>query len=266
MASYSDTNELLTPSKRRMRRRRIIIFWSVVVATVIFVGGLIYLVYFSSFIKVKQFSIQGNRVAGSDDLQQLLIKKLDTRGWFRRGLGSNNILYWVGAGEVDDSGIPAASAVVVHTNIFTRTVSVEIKERIFVGVWCSKTCVGFDSNGIAYFLAPNVEGSLLLKVQDENESELVLGSPVFFDPRALQNIFQSLTIVKESGIAVDTIRVKEATLREWELHSTKGTVFKFSLDFVPEKLKSVLDNLKERTKLEDLSYVDMRVENRVYYK
>lgn len=266
MASYSDTNELLTPSKRRMRRRRVIIFWSIVIATIIFVGGCIYIIYFSNFIKVKQFSIQGNRVAGSDDLRQLLIKKLDTRGWFRRGLGSNNILYWVGAGEVRDSGIPAASAVIVHTSILSRAVSVEIKERAFVGVWCSKTCVGFDSDGVAYFLAPNVEGSLLLKVQDENESELVLGGPVFFDPRALKNIFQSLAIVKESGIIVDTIHVKEATLREWELHSTKGTIFKFSLDFVPEKLKSVLDNLRERTKLENLNYVDLRVENRVYYK
>ena len=266
MASYSDTNELLTPSKRRMRRRRVIMFWSIVVATIIFVGGFIYIIYFSSVIKVKQFSIQGNRVAGSDDLQQMLIKKLDTRGWLRRGFGSNNILYWVGVGEVGDSGIPASSAVIVHTNILSRAVSVEIRERTFVGVWCSKTCVGFDSNGIAYFLAPDVEGSLLLKVHDENESELVLGSPVFSDPLALKNIFQSLTIVKEGGIVVDTILVKEATLREWELHSTKGTVFKFSLNFVPEKLKSVLDNLKERTKLEDLSYVDLRVENRVYYK
>ncbi|MEK7089909.1 MAG: hypothetical protein AAB920_03800, partial [Patescibacteria group bacterium] len=260
------TNEITTPSRRRMRRRHVIIFWSTAIASAILIGGIIYLIYFSSIIKVKQFSIQGNRVAGSEDLQQLLIKKLDTRGWFRRAFGSSNILYWVGAGEVRDSGIPAASAIVVHVNILSRAVSVEIKEREFVGIWCAKTCVGFDSDGIAYFLAPDVEGSLLLKVLDENENELTLGNPVFPDATALKNIFLSIAIIKEDGIPIDKVIIRDMTLREWELQSTKGTVFKFSLDFVPEKLKSVLNNLKERTKPEDLSYVDLRVQNRVYFK
>lgn len=266
MASYSDTNELLAPSRRKTRRRRMILAWSIIIASILVVGGIVYLTFFSNLVRVKQFTIQGNRVEGSDELQQLLIKKLDMRGWFRRALSSNNILYWVGVGEMRDSGIPAASMVVVHANILSRTVSVEIKEREFSGVWCATTCVGFDADGIAYFLAPDVEGQLLLKVQDENGGAVTLGEPVFQDATALKHIFQTLVIMKEGGIAIDKVTIKDVAIREWELQSTKGTIFKFSLDFIPANLKSVLQNIGERAKLENLSYVDMRVENRVYFK
>lgn len=266
MSSYSNTNEVLTPSRRRQKRRRLIIFWSVVPVSILCLGGIIYFLFFSNTIKVQQFLVGGNRVAGDTDVRELLIQKLDARGWFMRKLGAKNILYWVGVGALRDSGIPAAQALVVHTSLLHRTVTIEIKERQFAGIWCAETCVGFDPNGIAYFLAPDVEGSLLLKIQDENNDPLVLGSPVFPDGAALANIFQSIALIQQSGIAIARVSIKDRALREWELVSTKGTQFKFSLDFVPEKLKNVLQNIDERTKLENLAYVDMRVQNRVYFK
>lgn len=266
MSSYSDTNEILTPSRRRQKKRRFIIFWSTVSIAILCIGGIFYFLFYSNVIKVRQFSVEGNRVAGGADVQALLVEKLNTRGWFARKLGPQNILYWIGVGTLRDSGIPAAQALVVHASLIHRTVTIEIKERQFAGIWCADTCVGFDPDGVAYFLAPDVEGSLLLKIQDENNTPLVVGSPVLSDGTALSNIFQSIALVKQSGVAIAEVRIKDIALREWELVSTKGTQFKFSLDFVPEKLKGVIQNISERTKLENLTYVDMRVQNRVYFK
>lgn len=266
MISFKDSSDALTSARKRQRRHRLVIFWSLTGLSILLVVGMIYLIFFSRVIRVKAITIQGNRVATSDELKQLLIKKLDERGAFARLLGSGNILYWVNVRTISDTGIPAAGALTITTSLIHRTVSVAIQEREFNGVWCSDTCVGFDPNGIAFFLAPQVYGSLLLKIQDENTSTLSLGSPVLDDKEALRNIFETIRDVKESGIAIDSVSIKDMSLREWEIQSTQGTAFKFSLDFVPDDLVNVFKTLRDKTKLENLSYVDFRVRNRVYYK
>ena len=266
MTSFRDSSDALTPVRKKQRRRRRIIFWSLTGFFVLILVGIFYLIFFSKVIQVKAITIQGNRVATSDELKQLIIKKLDERGALVRWLGSGNILYWINVHTITDTGIPAAGALTIHTSLIHRTVSVAIQERVFNGVWCSDTCVGFDPNGIAFFLAPQVYGSLLLKVQDENTSTLSLGNPVFNDKEALKNIFETIGDVKASNIAIDTVSIKDISLREWEIQNTYGTVFKFSLDFVPDDLINVFKTLREKTKFENLSYVDFRVKNRVYYK
>ncbi len=266
MPHFSEPNEMLTPSKRKIRRRHLIIFWLIFLTSVFIISATVYFVFFSQIIKVQKFSIDGNRVVGRSELEELITKKLNSRGWFVRKISEKNILYWFGVKEIRDSGIAAADEVLVHTNLTDRTVAVEIKERVFAGIWCGDSCFGFDSNGVAYFLAPDTEGSLILKIKDENNVGLTLGQPVIADEKVLSNIFKTIAIIKENNILIDGVTIKDATLREWELKSTKGTQFKFSLDFVPDKLKSVIDNLKGRTKLEALNYIDFRVQNRVYFK
>ena len=266
MTSFRDSSDALTPARKKQRRRHRVIFWALAGSSLLLLLGMFYLVFFSKIIQVRAITIQGNRVATSDELKQLLIKKLDERGVLARWLGSGNILYWMNVRTIIDTGIPAAGALTITTSLIHRTVSVAIQEREFNGVWCSDTCVGFDPNGIAFFLAPQVYGSLLLKIQDENTSTLSLGSPVFNDKEALEHIFETIRDVKESGIAIDSVSIKDISLREWEIQNTYGTVFKFSLDFVPNDLVNVFKTLKERTKFENLGYIDFRVKNRVYYK
>lgn len=230
------------------------------------VSLLVYVVFFSSVFRVRTITVQGNRVATDGELKALLVKKLDARGHIARWLGSDNVWYWFSARVNGDPSIPAADTVEITTDLFQRAVMIAIKERTFKGVWCADTCVGFDKNGVAYFLAPEVYGSLLLKIDDENKTPVTLGAPVIADDAARTHMFGTLDVLMAKGVALDRVTVKDVSLREWEAESIHGTVFKFTMDFVPTNLGGVLDDLRGKTAFDTLSYVDFRVQNRVYYK
>jgi hypothetical protein len=176
--------------------------------------------------------------------------------------------YWVTSGEISGTsmGEPAVRSVVIKNNFISRKVVIQVVEREFVGTWCTDTCVGFDSSGIAYFSAPHIEGTLLLHVQDENMRPLPLGESVWKDEKAFKNVLETIYEVRGSGIAIAHINIKDYALREWEIRPAKGGVIYLSVDFVPEKIGDIIESVLEKTTWDALQYIDLRVQNRVYFK
>ncbi|MDO8556925.1 MAG: hypothetical protein Q7R98_00490 [Candidatus Jorgensenbacteria bacterium] len=252
-----------------------LLFLSILVA-------LLYVVLYGSFLKVRDIEINGTRSVSRDSL----LASLSTRGvgnskllsW----LGPDNILFWKFLPNSLSSAniLPIVAEAVQNVDLGKRNVTVTIREREGFGTWCAKnggptptvggygraSCYVFDESGIAFGTAPASEGVLITEVEDQNSREPLIGISLFPRSAWRNSFFGTLQILKDNGIPISKIIVRDFSLREFEVVSTLGFSFYFSLDFTPDNLNAVLNNLSKQLTLSSLSYLDFRVPNRVYYK
>jgi len=232
--------------------------------------ALLYVVLHGSFLKVRDIEINGTRSVSRD----ALLASLSARGvgdskllsW----LGPDNILFWKFLPNSLSSAniLPIVAEAAQNVNLGKRNVTVTIRERGGFGTWCAKSgsCYVFDESGIVFGTAPASEGVLITEVEDQNSREPLIGISLFPRSAWRNSFFGTLQILKDNGIPISKIIVRDFSLREFEVVSMFGFSFYFSLDFTPDNLNAVLNNLSKQLTLSSLSYLDFRVPNRVYYK
>ncbi len=268
--------EELVFQKRTRKLRGAVVLWSL--ALLLLGGALVgasYFVLYDDFFKVKQFEVVGSRSVDQDRfLSQLKNEMLSASVW-RAVLGPDNVLFWEFGGKPETlPGSPVVSVASVDVNLSARKVAVEVKEREIAGIVCRPEgaplgrdgCYGFDESGVVFAKTPSIQGYLILKIDDENAKPVVLGTSIFPKEEWRENLFKTLAIFKENGIAVSSVRVEDYTLEEWEVETASGLRFLFSLSFTPENLGGILKNLDEQFDFGKLTYFDFRVANRIYYK
>lgn len=231
--------------------------------------GMAYTVLFSGALRVQKMEVTGASLVPEQKLLTALSTKL-ADNWVRGILGSENILFWMfRRGTVTDiAGVPLAASVDFSANLFARTVSVSVHERKFLGVWCAadNICRAFDQAGVFFEEAPSVEGTLIVRVTDENARPLSPGYPIL--PRAawVKNFFSVVETLKGENLAVAEFVVKPFSLQEWWARLTSGTVLYFNANIVPENLAAILESFKVKPDFGKLTYLDFRVPNRVYFR
>ncbi len=261
--------EELVFQKRKKKLRGAVILWSL--ALLLLGGALIsasYLVLYGDFFKVKSFEVTGSRSIDQDKFLSSLKNEMLSASLWRAVLGPDNILFWEFGGEPKSlPGSPIVSVASVDVNLSARKIAIEVKEREIEGIICrAADCYGFDESGIVFAKTPNIQGYLILKIDDENSKSFVLGSSIFPNDAWRENLFKTLAVFKENNIAVSSVTVRNYSLEEWEAETASGLRFLFSLGFVPENLGGILKNLDEEFDFGKLAYFDFRVENRIYYK
>ncbi|PIR05969.1 hypothetical protein COY65_02370 [Candidatus Jorgensenbacteria bacterium CG_4_10_14_0_8_um_filter_39_13] len=228
-----------------------------------------YLILYSSFFKVKQIDIQGNNLISSALLKANLISQmLENQGW-RSWLGPDNILFWqLGEKPKTIKAIPALKSLFITVNFRERKILLQVKERQLLGIWClvSQNCYIFDQDGILFSSAPEAEGSLILKIIDQNNRSLQIGQKVLENPEWFKNILIVWDIFQKNGVGPGTIIVNDFSLRQWEIDILGGPKFYFSLDNIPSDLAQILKGLAHALQFNVLQYLDFRVPNRIYYK
>ena len=240
----------------------------------VFCGALVGAFYFvlnSAFFKVKGFEVSESRYTPNETLLAALNADMIGRSRLLSVLGPDNILFWE-FGEKPEalSNLPLVARISVKTNLTAGKVSVKAEERDFSGIWCLSAegadCYAVDDNGIIFARAPEAKGALILKVTDENARPLVLGRPFFVNQTWRENLFKTWEIMKNHGLVISKVAVKDLNLEEWEVETARGPVFRFNLNFMPSNLESILDNLDEKFDFGKVTYFDFRIENRIYYK
>lgn len=231
--------------------------------------GLIYVGLSTNLFKVKDFEVRGLRAVSRETLISSLRTEMAAGNFWRAILGSDNILFWT-FGEFPErlAALPILGSIKVRLDLGAKKVVIEAAERELFGLWCRKdaNCYAFDKAGILFSPAPQAEGVLILRIQDENVEPFVLGRALFADSKRQENVFKVLTVLENYDFTVAEAIIKDLTLEEWEVKTTSGLRFLFSLNFVPENLEGVLKNLDREFDFSKLSYFDFRVENRIYYK
>lgn len=297
-ASWSDVYS----SERRKRRRIILVSAFLVAYALLIVAS--WVVIYSPLFKVKSVEVMGNRNVSSDDIITLATAKIIGDSLWKRVFGMRNILVWPsGFSSENLRFLPQLKSLSIEKSYRQRKIKIIVQERELFGVWCLRetltntddtqtsnteiiprqsalsprepACWWFDSDGTIFKKAIDMEGSIVVVVDDYSQKNIGLGSKILPD-EFLQNIFSIFRVVSESDIAIKEIRLDDINSQEIEVDTYNsssagvsiqaGPKVYFSLRFSAANTSSIIKSLKDKSLFGGLQYVDFRVENRVYYK
>jgi hypothetical protein len=248
----------LPPNKRKVRKTRLLLplFILVVVG-----GGLVYWLFFSSFWQVQAIEIKGLKKLTEEQIKDGLKEKFV----------SNNFLLWP-KGALVVSNFPLVAKLQIKKSLIDRKISINVQEREALGVWCSgsdveQQCWWFDNRSLLFEKAPKPEGSLIILIEEKGEKvNIQLGKRGLSDKFwANMKTIISSSIVRDFSVYKFVIdRRKEEVIAE----TAGGFKVYLSLRFDAIINIKALDKLiaQDDFDLEKISYFDLRVKNRLYYK
>jgi hypothetical protein len=234
----------------------------------IMVFGGIYLFFYSDFFRIKNISEEFSDGSSAPSLAEDLNVFFSSGSELASRLGLNSILNWKN-GEVPGEFLakyPEIEKISVKKNYWGRTVEVLAQKREKFGIWClANKCFWFDKNGIAFGESPEMEGGLIRKVSDFSGREVKEGDSIL-ESRFAGNLIKIFGVLESAGLGyslkLDNIELQEITAVPAQNNLPE---IYFSLRFDPSFGLTALEKLKEKN-LANLSYIDLRVENRAYYK
>jgi phosphoribosyl-dephospho-CoA transferase len=77
---------------------------------------------------------------------------------------------------------------------------------------------------------------------------------------------ENLEKIKEADLNIKEINIADLNLKEMIIKTFDGPEIYLSLNFPVKGLKDIVFKFKKENKFSQLKYLDLRVENRVYYK
>lgn len=257
------------PKKSRKKRWKLWLLISSLAVCFLVLIFLLKAVLSWSGLNVKEINVTNDSHVGNSHLLGALTNQM-LQSRLRALLGPENILFW-GIGKKPSSlqNLPEIASVSVSASLFSRTVSIDALPRVPFGVICeatSTTCFVFDDSGVIFSQSPDVEGPLILKVNDMTGRHLMLGENVLPESTWLDNFLGTLKSLKAANFAVAQVTFDDFSSREWSVNLLDGPVFYFSFDATPDNLSYILANLSARLDFKKATYVDFRVPDRIYYK
>ncbi len=230
---------------------------------VIFLLGLGYLLIYSPLLKIKELVVQGNEHLSQESVLAI-VKPAVLKGGWANFWGEDHFLAW-SKGKIDVSKTALLEAS-IDKDWLVRSITIQVKERERFGIWCAKdeVCYWMDKEGVVFEEAPLTEGGLILKVYDSQRTELVLGSPAI-EGRFVENLMAILESLPALNVSVDKI-VFDQKLQELKIDTYDGPAILFSIRFDPALNIKSLEKLSETLDFQKIDHVDLRVENRIYYK
>ncbi|MDO8430166.1 MAG: hypothetical protein Q7S73_02260 [bacterium] len=258
MRGYLEQNQFY----KRQRNFRIKIYLYFLAIFLVLIG-IFYIIFFSPIFKVRGFKISGQNRLSNDSVLKIL-EPLVLNSWLLDFLGKENLLTW-SRQDLNLSGTSVLSAK-IHRDWIRQVVLIDIKERIPLGIWCGKTesCYWLDEDGIAFEEAPETEGSLILIVYDNSAKSAALGEKVV-EERFSKNLTDILKAISKMSIPVKKSTF-DKTLQELHIATYEGPDLFFSIRFNPELNLASLRSLKEKGTLGGMQYIDLRIENKIFYK
>lgn len=261
--------------KKRRRFLKIKIFGGLALFFVLIIGAA-YLVVYSPLLHIKNISIQYLEVQPPDinrqslEVEPLLINELKdffaSQSKITSFLGAENILIWDNRKLAEFPKNLEIADLTIEKDYFERQVKINIKERKRFGIWCEiNNCFWFDKNGVIFSEAPMVEGNLIYKISDFSGRSLKFGD-LALEEKLLANLIKIFDVLEKSDLKIKSLKLENLQLQEVITESTNSLPkIYFSLRIDPSFTLAAIDSMK-KIGLEKIEYVDLRVENRAYYK
>lgn len=273
--------EIGSEKKNRTRKERFVprtgrfLLWSAFLLWIFFLGTIVYLTLFSPYLSVTTWQVDGLELVNADDFHQRVDQEL-AQTYF--GFLPRNTFFLIQPTALErllQERFPLIRDIVVR-RIFPDRLSITVQERTTLLLWCSADrCAQILEDGSTvptsdiFQAAENREHTLTLV--DESGQPLPLHEHVFdrdFIPvvvalrEGLQNRF---------GLGTDsTLRVISRFANDLRMRTTEGWEVYFNTQIAPERSLSalglILDGEIPRDQTTHLQYIDVRTENRVFYR
>jgi len=211
-----------------------------------------------------------------------------------RFLGADNMLAWSGDPDEFLDANPQFKTLRVQKDPVHRAIKIVIDVREKFGVWCGAgsgddvrfivdegtatatesgvtvsdtmgECYWFDRDGVLFAKAPQVQSELFNRVQDSTGRALVLRDKILPD-RLFVNMVKIFALLEVADINTKTVFLRDLELEEVFVDSVSDPTLYFSLHESPDFALSAIDAIKKSGGWGGLGYVDLRSENRAYYR
>lgn len=250
--------------KRNYLWRTIKIFLIVLILEVFFIL-ILYLIIYSPVFKINEVQIINNENVSSEDVLNFITINIFKGSYLKKILGFRNILIWPNFLENNLNTFAQIKNISIEKDYFKKNVLVKIHERKLIGLWCfaeKSKCFEFDDNGYLFNKTFFSEGGATLKIFDFTSRKLGIGNFVL-EKRLFDNLFLILKILDKNNLNIERIDFRNLENEEIEVKLFDGPYIYFSLNFPPPSLEEIINSINN---FNSLKYLDLRVENRVYYK
>ncbi len=257
--------------KKKSRRKKI--FWAVLWFLFIFTGAclLVHGLIWSSWFQIKEVNYFGVDRSNEEEIMNYLVSDIAGGSWLQRVLSFKHILAWP-AHESWQRPVflPIISKIELERNFWDRSLNVTVSEWQPLGIWCStggdkEKCGWFNSDGLVIQKAPLAEGSLIPVVRDVSGKELKLGKKILESEEKTANLLSVFKVLFAEHIPITEVRLERSATDEIKVFQTNGPEMYFSLRFPANLTQGPIHALRAEG-WENLTYLDFRIENRVYYK
>ncbi|MCX6763770.1 MAG: FtsQ-type POTRA domain-containing protein [Candidatus Moranbacteria bacterium] len=243
----------------------------------IFLGALVYVLFFSGFLEISEISVAGTEALNPNLIGETV--QTEISGSFFKYLKKNNFMLALFRKKHIEKVVAERFKKISKAEIkakFPNALRINISERASMLILCSaEECFVIDEKGIAYskadFESDLLKENQLLILRDESGKKIEIGQAVLGQDY-LNYIYSISNGVEGSlGISLEreisTPRIISGDIRA---KTSEGWLIYFNADIPIDKememLQVVIDKKIEGTRRSDLEYVDLRTDNRVYYK
>jgi len=269
---YYDISAVSGTKNKKTKISHGFVFWCAILSLIILASiGIFYFLIYGSFFKVKNIKVSGSKLFEPEEVIEIIVPNAIPSYPWRALFAPDHMLFWQFAKNrnVTSRTVSIFESVLVKPDWAGRALKIELRERSLFGIWCGDEntgCFAFDHSGVIFGRTPRAEGSLFLKIRNENPFSGFLGGNILPQENWVRNVFDTISIIKNGRGSANLITVKNYSLEEWEVELSEGPKLIFSLKFVPQNLGGLLRNLDKKIDLEKLEYVDFRVQNRIFYR
>jgi cell division septal protein FtsQ len=263
--------------RQRRKRRRLLklkIYGGIFLFFILVVGAA-YLVVYSSLFQIKNIEVSDNKYVSSEEIVSQFKKTAVGQSKIANFLTTDNILVWKTDAQSIKNLFPQIENLKIEKDYFNRQVKITVQEREKFGIWCEmeqsatttqestiSNCFWFDKNGVIFSEAPQAEGNLINKIDDFSGRSLKLGESVLAE-KFFSNLFKIFEVLEKSDLGIKSLKLERIELQEILTESSPKIYFSLRID--PSFTLAAIDSMK-KIGLEKIEYIDLRVENRAYYK
>jgi len=255
--------------RRSQRQKRKFYFFGSLAATIVI--AVFYFIFFSGIFTIRGIDVVGADVISVRDVQAVAAEFLSGKAFFV--FPHENILLFSSsaAAERVREVFPRAANVSVEKNIWRRKAVVTIEERNPAGVACVKgsdQCVYFDASGVVFATAPIIASASLLRIE-ESALDMAQFPQEKYAAELVQFIMTAKKQMQEKAHATIVSFAFINGYGDIEARTQEGfTIFLNTAQGAEEQaqiIKNIIAaEIKDQMPL--LEYIDLRVENRAYYK
>lgn len=241
----------------------------------LFVGGVLWTVFFSSFLRIGLIEVSGAKVIFEEDIKRV-VSEFST-GTILSAPRNTLVIAFLRRHALERK-LHERFPLIRHTEIsyvFPETIHISLEERVFTMILCSGgPCFAIDDRGMAFDAADVPEASFdassVLAVIDQSGKSVSFQDPVFSEE--FLKVFPSFRerLFAEKNIATSSLATTPSRLSdEIRLRTDEGWELRLSSTVPVERVFLALQILFEKTLPKEdrkrLEYVDLRTENRIFY-
>ncbi|MFZ2154072.1 MAG: FtsQ-type POTRA domain-containing protein [Candidatus Moraniibacteriota bacterium] len=240
-----------------------------------FMGVIIYSFVFSDFLEINNIKISGVVTISQTELEKSIREEM--AGKYLKIIPADNLILFDGqkVSKTLKSKFKKIKKITLNKK-FPNTLSVEIEERSLILTLCSRgNCYFIDENGYAYekvdLASEEVRQNKIIKLIDESGKEIYEGGYVLMP--SYVDFVTSIAREIEANTSLeilDEYRTRSRISGEVIVQTAKGWDIYFNDKISIAKsvytLKVLLNRQLMLRDLNELEYIDLRSENKVFYR